>query len=197
MRDHRNIPSRMSAMDVFGNQDLLKLIFLGNVSPSMHAALRRVCKGFRDLLDSDDEVLASALRYCGGLVKTELRSFLCLDAPMLARLPFRRGLTFYLYEEPAITMLTPKGCAAELAERRRGPVGQRLRQLEARWRGERGDRILPLALKVQNEEYKAVRFGPSKSILKRAPVHRPFGSLVTFRAKPVLPPGVWGLAAVV
>ena len=50
MRDHRNIPSRMSAMDVLGNQDLLKLIFLGNVSPSMHAALRRVCKGFRDLL---------------------------------------------------------------------------------------------------------------------------------------------------
>ena len=116
-----------TAASVLENSDLLRLICLNNLSPSNFCALRRVSRVFRDLLDGDDGILGAVLHYQGQMLKTELRSFMCLPREVLNSLPCTKHPSYVLYGDDAFKLLGGKGCAARLAERRRGDVGRRLR----------------------------------------------------------------------
>ena len=153
--------ARCEAADaVLGNSDLLKLILLNRIGPTQFSLLRRVSKAFRDLLDSDDELLRGTLTWQGGMTKTDLRSFMCLDRNSLEALPCERKTTYFLYREPAIKLLTKPGCAAALAARRAGPAGKKLRAQEAAWRSGARDRPLGAKARMMTEAAKSMKFGP-------------------------------------
>lgn len=149
-----------AADEVLGNADLLKVILLGRIGPTQFCLLRRVSKAFRDLLDTDDEMLKGALTWMGGVTKTDLRSFMCLDRQTLEALPCEKRSMYTLYKEPAIKLLTKAGCAAALAARRAGPEGKKLRAQEAVWRAGSRDRPLGARARMLTEEAKHQKFGP-------------------------------------
>ena len=160
-RDTAMKRARSEAADaVLSNADLLKVILLGRIGPTQFCLLRRVSKAFRDLLDADDELLKGALVFQGGMTKTDLRSFMCLDRNSLEALPCERRNTYYLYREPAIRLLTKPGCAAALAARRGGAEGVKLRRQEAMWRAGARDRPMSVKARLMTEAAKAAKFGP-------------------------------------
>lgn len=151
------------AMDaVFHNADLLKLILLGNISPSNFCLLRRTCKSIKALLDTDDEILRAVPLYCGNLLKNEMRSFFSLERTALESLPCTKVKNFVLYNKAAFDRVTGKGCAKELAKRRSSVAGQRLRALEEQWRLRGGQQLPSVATRSQSEEVKARKFGVRK-----------------------------------
>ena len=170
--------AREAADEVFSNPDLLRVMCLGNLAPSNFAVLRRVCRSFKVLLDNDDAILSSVLRYQGGMTKTDLRSLMCYERDTMDRLPCLKTQKYHLYNEPAFKMMEHKGFAQELAARRRGPVGRKLRSLEAMWRVSNGTRYFQgIPDRSRMEEQKARKFGARKSeatatptVQRRSPV---------------------------
>lgn len=151
---------------VLENSDLLRVIFTNNISPSNFALLRRVCKTFQELLDHDDTILRATLLYSGNLLKTEMRSFLCLGRAELDALPSSKQKSYILYGRDAIDLVCRKGCAEALAKRRASEAGRQLRRLEAMWRLQSGQRLPSLAARSELEEVKARKYGARRTLGK-------------------------------
>lgn len=122
--------------------DLVVHILRGNVGLSTWVSAQRVCKGWRDALRSDAELLTALAEYTGGLTRTQFAGLLGLTSEVAASFPckpMRSKFTTYFLYAPATVRQALRMCGGlESWERRLverasyWPVGAERRAAE-RW----------------------------------------------------------------